>query len=210
MRVLITAGPTYEHIDPVRFIGNMSSGKQGICLANEALKRGHEVILVLGPTHYKRSSVDKLTVINVVSADEMYNASVDNFPACDVAICSAAVADYRPAIRANEKIKRTTDTMTIELVPNQDIAKKLGEMKTSEQILVGFALETNNVEENARLKIVKKNLDFVVMNQTTTDNPAFGSNINRVSLIDKDGTIQSVEQTTKENIASIILDKCNL
>jgi phosphopantothenoylcysteine decarboxylase/phosphopantothenate--cysteine ligase len=206
--ILITAGPTYEHIDPVRFIGNYSSGYQGLCLAKQALKDGNTVILVIGPTHLEIPEDINLVVIKVISADEMYDATVKHFPICDVAICSAAVADYKPMTVSKEKIKRNGDNLTIELVPNKDIAKELGSLKTDKQLLIGFALETNDFIENALKKIVKKNLDYVILNETSKENPAFMSKENRVTIVNKNGTLENIDKTTKENIAIKILELC--
>ena len=159
-KVLITAGPTYEKIDPVRFIGNYSSGKMGFAIAEECARRGADVTLVAGPVSLATPH-PSINRIDVESANEMYDATVGAFPSCDVAILSAAVADYRPANQASEKIKRTASDMTIELQANRDIAATLGGMKAENQRLVGFALETNNGEINANEKLAKKNLDFI-------------------------------------------------
>ena len=213
MKILITAGTTHEHIDPVRYISNASSGRQGIELATNAAFEGrHEVILILGPTNlYHEYKLDKanshnyIKVINVVSADEMFEAAVKHFPTCDVAICSAAVGDYKVKNIATNKIKRTGDSIMIELIPNKDIAKELGEMKTDKQLLIGFALETSNGIENAKAKILKKNLDYVVLNETSKENPAFGSNTNIINIIGKDGPIKEFEKLYKSDIAKEIL-----
>ena len=223
MRILITAGPTHEHIDPVRFIGNNSSGLQGIELAkcasgptrlwNTELGRNwdHEVVLVLGPTQLQIEEKENLHIARVTSADEMFKYVEDNFEDCDVAIFSAAVADYKPKTTSDKKIKRDGNDMTIELTPNRDIAMEMGKRKKSNQKTIGFALETNDGVENAIKKIEKKNLDFVVLNETSKDNPAFGSEFNQVTIIAKDGTQTKIDKTTKKDIAksilSLVMDK---
>ncbi len=184
-KVLITAGPTYEKIDPVRFIGNYSSGKMGFAIAEECAKRGAEVTLVAGPVALKTPH-PLIKRVDVESAAEMYEASVSEFPSCDVAVLSAAVADYRPAVQSPEKIKRTSQGMTIELEANNDIAAALGRMKEPEQRLVGFALETNNGEFHAREKLSKKNLDFIVLNSLEDKGAGFACDTNKVSIIDRD------------------------
>lgn len=214
MKILITAGTTHEHIDPVRFISNASSGLQGICIAKISILRGYEVVLIIGPNSFgedlksfkNQSDYDnKLTIINIVSAEEMYNAAMEHFPSCDVAICSAAVGDYRVKEIATDKIKRTGDSLTIELIPNKDIAKELGAIKTNKQLLIGFALETSNGIENAKAKILKKNLDYVVLNETSAENPAFGSDTNIVNIINKDGSMKQYGKLSKIEIAREIL-----
>ena len=218
MKILITAGTTHEHIDPVRFISNASSGLQGVCLAKHAIEQGHQVILVIGPNTLEelyelelkagcsRKPYSILKVINVVSADDMYEAAVKHFPSCDIAICAAAVGDYRVKEIATDKIKRTGDSITIELVPNKDIAKELGAIKTESQLLIGFALETSNGIENAKAKILKKNLDVIVLNITSSENPAFGASSNIVNIIGKNGSMNQFGKLSKEEIAEEILN----
>ena len=185
-RILITAGPTYEKIDPVRFIGNYSSGKMGFAIAAECARRGADVTLVAGPV-----SLDTphplIKRIDVESAREMCDAAVGAFPSCDAAVLSAAVADYRPAVQASSKIKRTAGGMTIDLEANPDIAATLGKAKREGQCLAGFALETNNAEENARLKLEKKNLDFIVLNSLEDKGAGFSCDTNKVTIIDREG-----------------------
>lgn len=185
-RVLITAGPTYEKIDPVRFIGNYSSGKMGFAIAEECAARGAEVLLVAGPValECRNATVER---IDVESANEMYEAAMAAFPACDAAILSAAVADYRPLHCADKKMKRSADNMCVELAPNPDIAASLGAIKTSRQCLAGFALETNNAEENARCKLKKKNFDFIVLNSLEDKGAGFACDTNKVTIIDAEG-----------------------
>lgn len=204
--VLITAGPTYENIDPVRFIGNYSSGKMGYALAEEAASRGAKVTLVSGPVSLKANH-PSITIVDVVSAKEMYNACVDTFPSTDIAIMCAAVADYAPAVVANEKIKREKDDIpVIHLVKNPDIAAKLGEMKRPRQILVGFALETNNEETNAHLKLKKKNLDMIVLNSLRDKGAGFKTDTNRIMIFHANGTQQQYETKPKREVARDIID----
>ncbi|MBR2416629.1 MAG: bifunctional phosphopantothenoylcysteine decarboxylase/phosphopantothenate--cysteine ligase CoaBC [Bacteroidaceae bacterium] len=188
-RILITAGPTYEKIDPVRFIGNYSSGKMGFALAAECAARGADVTLVAGPVSLKTPHA-AIKRVDVESAEEMYKAATEAFPSCDAAILCAAVADYRPATRADKKIKRTGEGMTIELEANKDIAAALGRQKSAEQRLVGFALETNDGETNAREKLAKKNLDFIVLNSLADKGAGFAYDTNKVSIISNEGVTE--------------------
>ena len=185
-RVLITAGPTYEKIDPVRFIGNYSSGKMGFAIAAECARRGADVTLVAGPVSLPTPH-PSIKRVDVESAREMCDAAVEAFPLCDAAILSAAVADYRPAVQASSKIKRTGEGMTIDLEVNPDIAATLGKAKRKGQCLAGFALETNNAEENARLKLEKKNLDFIVLNSLEDKGAGFSCDTNKITIIDRKG-----------------------
>jgi phosphopantothenoylcysteine decarboxylase/phosphopantothenate--cysteine ligase len=219
MKILITAGTTHEHIDPVRFISNASSGLQGVLIAEAAIEEGNEVVLIIGPNSLNELyelkfkcdyNHNKLKVVNIVSAEDMYKAAMEYYPSCDVAICSAAVGDYRVKDIVTDKIKRNGDSIILELIPNPDIAKSLGEIKTNNQKLIGFALETSNGIENAKSKIVKKNLDWVVLNETSASNPAFGSNRNIVKFIHKDGTIQEFDEMPKKDIACKILKLINI
>ena len=202
-KVLITAGPTYEKIDPVRFIGNYSSGKMGFAIAGECARRGADVTLVAGPVSLATPH-PSITRIDVESANEMYDAAVGEFPSCDVAVLSAAVADYRPAVMANEKIKRTSSNMTIELEANRDIAAALGGMKTDAQRLVGFALETNNGEANANDKLVRKNLDFIVLNSLEDKGAGFAHDTNKVTIIDKEGKTEYPLKSKKDVAKDIV------
>ncbi|MEQ1555022.1 MAG: bifunctional phosphopantothenoylcysteine decarboxylase/phosphopantothenate--cysteine ligase CoaBC, partial [Ferruginibacter sp.] len=177
-KILISAGPTYEQIDPVRFIGNNSTGKMGIALANECVKRGALVTLVLGPT--TEITPNNVNIIRVKSAEEMLNACILNFNEIDIAIMSAAVADYTPNTVATHKIKKKEDFFSIELKKTEDILKHLGGIKTSEQTLVGFALETQNEEENALKKLKNKNADFIVLNSLQDAGAGFGHNTNKI------------------------------
>ena len=203
-KVMITAGPTYERIDPVRFIGNFSSGKMGVALAEECAKRGAEVTLIAGPMSLGSSSAIKR--IDVVSAEEMYHAAHENFPSADVGILCAAVADYRPMITAEKKIKREGDNLNISLQPTQDIAASLGEIKQSNQILIGFALETDNEELNAKSKLERKNLDFVVLNSMRNKGTCFQNDDNQITVINKMQS-KTFDKKRKELVARDIIDE---
>ena len=204
-KILITAGPTYEKIDPVRFIGNYSSGKMGFALAEECSRRGAEVTLIAGPVALKANSA-KIHRIDVESAQEMHDAAVEAFVHTDAAILCAAVADFRPETVAEQKIKRVGQTMDLHLVPNPDIAAELGHMKVAKQLLVGFALETNNELDNAQLKLEKKNFDFIVLNSLRNEGTCFKSNENKISIISRSGR-QDFEKKPKDDVARDIIDK---
>ena len=204
-KVLITAGPTYEAIDPVRFIGNHSSGKMGFELAKEAAKLGAQVFLVTGPTHLNIQH-SLIKVINVTSAEEMYNAVHGFYTNIDIAILSAAVADYKPKNAAKEKIKKKSDSLTIELEKTKDILASLGATK-KKQFLVGFALETNNELENAKGKLSKKNLDAIVLNSLNDDGAGFGKSTNKITFIDKDLNIKPFELKSKADVATDIFNE---
>ncbi|MBE8724135.1 bifunctional phosphopantothenoylcysteine decarboxylase/phosphopantothenate--cysteine ligase CoaBC [Flavobacterium hungaricum] len=204
-KILVTAGPTYEAIDPVRFIGNHSSGKMGFDIANEAANLGAEVFLIAGPTHYKAKN-SLVKVINVVSAQEMYDACHIYFDEVDAAIAAAAVADYKPKFVADQKIKKTTAEFSIELEKTKDILFSLGTVKKN-QFLIGFALETQNEIENAKLKIQKKNLDLIVLNSLQDEGAGFKKETNKVTFIDKNFKIEPMELKSKESVASDILNK---
>ncbi len=206
--VLITAGPTYEKIDAVRFIGNFSTGKMGYAIAEELASRGCNVTLVSGPTNLDIHH-NNINRINVTSAVEMYNAATICFPHCDVAILSAAVADFRPENVCNEKIKKSSDsqTMDIHLVQNPDILASLGKMKTESQRLIGFALETNDETANAQTKLAKKNLDFIVLNSLRDKGAGFGHDTNKVTFIYRNGNIEEQGLKTKKEVAKDIADR---
>jgi phosphopantothenoylcysteine decarboxylase/phosphopantothenate--cysteine ligase len=204
-KILITAGPTYEAIDPVRFIGNHSSGKMGYDIANEAANAGAEVILVSGPTHLKAAN-SGVKLVRVISAQEMYNACHEYFDGVDVAIAAAAVADYRPKSVAPQKIKKDEGTLNIELEKTKDILLSLGEKKKG-QMLIGFALETENEIENAKAKIRKKNLDLIVLNSLNDEGAGFGKPTNKVTFIDRDMNIEPLELKSKEEVATDIINK---
>ena len=207
-RILITAGPTYEKIDPVRFIGNYSSGKMGFALAEECARRGAEVTLIAGPVNCKLSIVNSQIVnqIDVESCEEMYNAATEAFPQMDAAILCAAVADFRPEQQATQKIKREGDDLVIRLKPNPDIAAALGKMKKANQLLVGFALETNDEETNAHKKLEKKNLDFIVLNSLQNKGTCFQSDENQISIISADGK-KDYDKKSKQAVACDIIDE---
>ncbi len=192
-RVLITAGPTYEKIDPVRFIGNYSSGKMGFAIAEECARRGAEVEMVCGPVTLKTSH-PSIHRTDVESASEMYEAATRLFPSCQAGILCAAVADFTPASQADQKIKREAlveeqGEMTLHLSPTQDIAKAIGQMKQPGQVLVGFALETNDEEQHAQEKLAKKNLDFIVLNSLRDEGAGFRHDTNKISIITSDATL---------------------
>jgi len=205
-RILITAGPTYEPIDPVRFIGNYSSGKMGYALANELAKQGAEVILISGPTALTLNH-PSVNIIEVQTADEMFDAAVKNFENCDVAIMAAAVADYKPDQKQEQKVKRTSQNLSISLEPNRDIAAHLGKVKKKTQIIIGFALETDDELKNASQKINTKNLDFIVLNSLKDKGAGFGFDTNKISIIDKAGKIESFTLKSKREVAVDIVNK---
>ncbi len=205
-KVLVTAGPTYEKIDPVRFIGNYSSGKMGFALAEELAKEGAEVTLVTGPVHLKTTHPN-IHRVDVESAMEMHNACLEHFPATDAAIMCAAVADYRPKEQADRKIKRKAGEMNIELQATADIAAALGQLKTPSQRLVGFALETNDEKQNALAKMQKKNLDFIVLNSLQDNGAGFGVDTNKITILSKDNNAQEFELKQKTEVAVDIVKK---
>ncbi len=204
-KILITAGPTYEAIDPVRFIGNHSTGKMGFDIAQSAANLGASVILVAGPTHFKIEN-SLVKVVPVVSAQEMYEACHQYYNDVDVAIAAAAVADYKPKNVALNKIKKEADNFTIELEKTKDILASLGEIKKN-QFLIGFALETENEIENAKLKIQKKNLDLIVLNSLQDEGAGFGKPTNKITFIDSNFKVEPMELKSKEAVADDILNK---
>lgn len=204
-KALVTAGPTYEAIDPVRFIGNHSSGKMGIAIAQELYNRGANVTLILGPST-TIFSTNGIHLVKVVSAEEMYEASVSVFKTADIAVLSAAVADYTPVVKASQKIKKKEDVFNLELTKTKDILKSLGQQKNEGQVLVGFALETNDEKNNARKKLEEKNADMIVLNSLNDAGAGFGHATNRVTIFGKDGTEKAFELKTKEDVAKDIVD----
>ncbi|MBT8179781.1 MAG: bifunctional phosphopantothenoylcysteine decarboxylase/phosphopantothenate--cysteine ligase CoaBC [Eudoraea sp.] len=198
-KVLITAGPTHEAIDPVRFIGNHATGRMGFELARAGADLGAEIVLITGPTHLK---IDHPLIerISVVSAEDMYKAAIMHFKQTDIVIAAAAVADYRPKLASDQKIKKSGETMQLELVPNTDILLTLGQQK-EKQFLVGFALETENELENAKAKIKKKNLDAIVLNSLQDEGAGFGVETNKITFIDKNFTQKPFELKTKAEVA---------
>ena len=202
-KILITAGPTYENIDPVRFIGNHSSGKMGFDLAKEAAKRGAEVTLISGPSSQKTDDKN-INVYRVTSAQEMFDEVFKHYENADIAIMTAAVADYTPKVKATEKIKKNEQELTIELIKNKDILRTMGEKKTH-QFLVGFALETQNEEENAKGKLVKKNLDMIVLNSLRDEGAGFANATNKIKIFTPTDE-QSFTLKSKEEVACDILN----
>ena len=203
--IIVTAGPTVESIDPMRYITNRSTGKMGYSIAKEAIERGAAVTLITGPTNLTPpQNLKKL--VKIESAKDMYEAVLENLDENDVVIKSAAVADYKPKNYSNKKIKKSDDDLVIELDRNKDIAQEIGKIKNN-KILVGFAAETNDLIENASLKIKKKNLDFIVANDLTKEGAGFGVDTNIVKIIDKEGNITEYPKMKKEEVANIILDK---
>lgn len=202
--VLISAGPTYEAIDPVRFIGNRSTGKMGIALANECKNRGANVTIVLGPT--AEISPCNINVISVTTAAEMYDACLNNFEASDIAIMCAAVADYTPIHVSNQKIKKKEETFVIEFKKTKDILKSLGIIKTDKQLLVGFALETTDEEVNAMKKLHEKNADFIILNSLNDEGAGFGYGTNKITIFDKAQNKISFPIKSKNAVASDIIN----
>ncbi|HMU09979.1 MAG TPA: bifunctional phosphopantothenoylcysteine decarboxylase/phosphopantothenate--cysteine ligase CoaBC [Ferruginibacter sp.] len=203
-KILVTAGPTYEPIDPVRFIGNHSSGKMGAAIAEEMQKRGAQVTVVLGPSDININSGVK--IINVGSAEEMFNACDKIFPDTDIAVMSAAVADYTPVRTAKEKIKKTENDFAVELTKTKDILKYLGTHKKEHQFLVGFALETNNERENALKKLQSKNADMIVLNSLNDAGAGFGHDTNKITIFDRTGNVFPFETKTKKEVAVDIVN----
>ena len=203
-KILITAGPTYEKIDPVRFIGNYSSGKMGFALAEECSRRGAKVVLVAGPVSL--TCTENIQRVDVESCKEMYEAAVGEFPNCDAAILCAAVADFRPETIAEQKIKRVGDELLLKLKPTQDIAATIGSMKGEGQRIVAFALETNEEESNAQRKLEKKNADFIVLNSTRIPGTTFQADDNQITIINKEGK-KSYAKKPKTEVARDIIDE---
>jgi phosphopantothenoylcysteine decarboxylase/phosphopantothenate--cysteine ligase len=204
-KVLITAGPTYEQIDPVRFIGNNSSGKMGVELAKQALNLGAEVTLIIGPN--KLSVIEGVNWISVKSAEEMYNQVQKFVKKADVIIMAAAVADFKPKNVSQQKIKKSNADLTIELEPTKDILKTVGEIKSKKQLLVGFALESNNELENAKGKLKSKNLDLIVLNSLNDKGAGFEFDTNKIAIIDKSNKVDKFELKSKSAVAHDIFNK---
>jgi len=205
-KILITAGPTYEKIDPVRFIGNYSSGKMGFALAEACAAHGAEVCLIAGPVQLALQHKN-IQLIKVTSAQEMYETVLIKFPEMDGAILTAAVADFTPVETVEEKIKRKSDRLTIELKPTPDIAAALGKTKTEKQFLIGFALETGNEIENAQLKLKNKNLDFIVLNSLRDEKAGFGYDTNKITILHSTGEIVSFDLKPKKDVAEDIINE---
>ncbi len=204
-KVVITAGPTYEKIDPVRFIGNYSSGKMGFALARCCAERGADVVLISGPVSLPTPH-SNIKRIDVESAEQMYQAALSEYSDADAAICCAAVADYAPMEYSEIKLKRTSDTRTIELKPNKDIAAELGVRKRDDQLLVGFALETNNEVENACAKMTRKKFDFIVMNSLQDEGAGFRGDTNKITIFKSDGSTIDYPIKPKNEVAADIID----
>jgi phosphopantothenoylcysteine decarboxylase / phosphopantothenate---cysteine ligase len=204
-KALVTAGPTYEALDPVRFIGNNSSGKMGYAIAEELAIQGAEVTLVSGPTSLTVNH-PRIKILRVTSAEEMYQACVNNFSDTNITVLSAAVADYKPAHRADQKIKKSDATLIIELIKTRDIAAELGKLKKKEQFTVGFALETENEKNNAEKKIANKNFDLIVLNSLNDAGAGFGHDTNKITLIDKNNKATEYNLKSKKEVAIDIVN----
>lgn len=205
-KVLVTAGPTYESIDPVRFIGNHSSGKMGFALAEEFARHGADVTLIAGPTDLRINN-QHIKRIDVTSADDMYDKTVKAFAKSDIAVMSAAVADYTPEKVSITKIKKSGDELHLKLKKTKDILAQLGKLKTKKQVLVGFALETDNEVANAKSKLERKNLDFIVLNSLKNKGAGFGHDTNKISIIDKKGLVTDFKLKAKTEVAHDIVQK---
>ncbi|MBN4052013.1 bifunctional phosphopantothenoylcysteine decarboxylase/phosphopantothenate--cysteine ligase CoaBC [Cytophagaceae bacterium AH-315-L13] len=205
-KALVTAGPTFEAIDPVRFIGNHSSGKMGVAIANELADQGVEVDLILGPSDIEISN-SKINCIRVTSADEMYKNSTKSFANADIAVLAAAVADYTPQNVSDVKIKKDNGSMTLKLAKTKDILKELGKVKSKDQLLIGFAVETDNELENAAKKLKEKNLNFIVLNSLNDDGAGFKMDTNKVTILDDDNNVQEFELKSKDDVAKDIVRK---
>ncbi len=204
-KVLISAGPTYEKIDPVRFIGNFSSGKMGFAIAEAFAREGADVVLVTGPTHLQEKHPGILRK-DVVSAQEMYDEVHRHFEQADITVMAAAVADYTPATKAANKIKKKSRSLEISLVPTQDILASLGKIKREDQLLIGFALETDNEKANALQKLQNKNLDFIVLNSLKDKGAGFATDTNKISILDRNGGFRSFPLKSKTLVAKDIID----
>lgn len=205
-KVLITAGPTHEKIDPVRFIGNHSSGKMGYSIAEELATRGAQVTLISGPTNLKLNN-ENIQVIQVTSAEEMYEACLQGYPETDIAIFSAAVADYKATIPASNKIKKSDNSVHLELSKTKDIAKKLGELKKIGQINIGFALETENEQLNAKNKLKNKNFDFIVLNSLNDEGAGFQNDTNKITIFTRNDETKTFSLKSKPEVAIDIVNE---
>ena len=204
-KVLVNAGPTYESIDPVRYVGNHSTGKMGVAIAEEFAQRGSEVELILGPDSVLPQD-ERIKVTRIVTADEMLEACESRFHNSDITVLAAAIADYKPAVVAKEKIKKSLDTLSLELIRTADIAATLGKQKRKNQILVGFALETQDAEANAIEKLTKKNMDMIVLNNPHEDGAGFGHDTNKVTFLFPDNKREIFELKSKKDVARDIVD----
>ena len=206
MTALVTAGPTYEAIDPVRFIGNHSSGLMGFVVAEELARNGAKVTLVTGPTHLMTAN-SNIKRMDVISSDDMYKACVREFKKADITVMAAAVADFTPGSVASQKIKKAKGEFNLKLKPSKDILSELGKSKRKGQVLVGFALETDNEMENAVKKLNNKNLDFIVLNSLKDNGTGFGHHTNKITIIDKKNEIAKFELKQKTEVAKDVVDK---
>jgi len=204
-KALVTAGPTHEAIDPVRFIGNHSTGKMGFAIAEELAHKGAQVTIVTGPTQLT-SHLPGVEIVPVTSAEEMYQACVSRFPKADITVLSAAVADYRPAQQAGQKIKKTNQALTLELINTRDIAAELGKLKSNGQFVVGFALETENERAHAEKKLASKNFDLIVLNSLNDPGAGFGHDTNKVTLIDASNKAKEFNLKSKKEVARDIVN----
>lgn len=205
-KILITAGPTYERIDPVRFIGNYSTGKMGFALARACADAGAEVLLVAGPVQ-QQITHQRIERIDIESARQMYEAAVSHFAECDGAVLCAAVADFTPVVVADKKIKRTGEKIVIELEPTRDIAAALGRQKSAAQFLVGFALETHDEEAHALEKMRRKNFDFIVLNSLNDDKACFGYDTNKITILKASGEKLAFALKPKDEVAADIVSE---
>ena len=205
MKIMVTAGPTYEPIDPVRFIGNYSSGKMGIAIAEEFAGRGNEVTLVKGASNLNPVN-QSIKQIKVQTAAEMFDACAQYFSSSDVIVFAAAVADYTPKFPDTAKIKKKEEEFSIELIKTKDIAAELGKQKSENQIAVGFALETENETENAKKKLEEKNFNFIVLNSMRDEGAGFQTDTNKITIIDKEGNVTKFDLKKKEEVAKDIVD----
>jgi phosphopantothenoylcysteine decarboxylase/phosphopantothenate--cysteine ligase len=205
MKALVTAGPTHEAIDPVRFIGNHSSGKMGFAIAEALADHGADVALVCGPTQ-QHTNHPGISVTSVTSASQMYEACVERFSTADITVLAAAVADYRPVVQAQEKIKKKEDNLTLELTKTHDIAAELGKRKRGGQVIVGFALETNDERTNALKKLSAKNFDMIVLNSLQDEGAGFGHDTNKITIIDRNEQATTFELKDKREVANDIID----
>lgn len=204
-KVMITAGPTIERIDPVRFISNHSTGRMGISIANAFKQAGAEVHLILGPSKLRAEVLSGIEITDVESAEEMYEVANDIWPSSNIAVMTAAVADYKPETSADQKIKKKEGDLNIPLVRTQDIAASLGKVKREDQILIGFALETQNGIENAKMKVYKKNFDMIILNSLQDKGAGFGHTTNKVTMVHKDGSVNEFPLKSKKEVALDIL-----
>lgn len=203
-KALVTSGPTYEAIDPVRFIGNQSTGKMGFAIAEALAMQGAEVNIVTGPTH-QHTNNPRISVKKVMSADEMHRACMELFPLADITVLAAAVADYKPKVAAAQKIKKKEENLVIELIKTHDIASALGELKHNGQLIVGFALETEEEQANAIKKLENKNLDLIVLNSLNDSGAGFGYDTNKISIIDRSHAVKIFELKSKKEVAEDIV-----